>query len=205
MLAIPGGQVRVYVDGFNLYHGIKHVAKHKWLDLQALCRLFIPQTVSRTSIFYYTAYAYHTSASTVARHRQYVSALEETGVSVTIGRFKKKHLLCKGACRQQYLSHEEKETDVNVAVAIVEDALLGHFDSLVLLSGDTDLIPALRAAKRHCKGVYALFPPDRKNDDLTRIVDGFSRIRNRHLQTCLFPDPLVASDGTLIDCPAEWK
>ena len=205
MLAIPGGQVRVYVDGFNLYHGIKTHPQNKWLDIHALCRLLVAPAVTKISVHYYTAYANHTSTNTVGRHRQYVAALEETGVSVTIGRFKRKQLRCKASCHEEYMSYEEKETDVNLAVAITEDALLGHYDSLVLVSGDTDLLPALKAARRHGKGIYALFPPGRKNDDLARLCDAFSRIRTRHIEKCQLPDPLVAADGMEIHCPAPWK
>jgi hypothetical protein len=43
MLAIPGGEVRIYVDGFNLYHGVAEAdPRYKWLDIAALCRLFVP-------------------------------------------------------------------------------------------------------------------------------------------------------------------
>ena len=64
---------------------------------------------------------------------------------------------------------------------------------------------ALKAAKRHGRGVYALFPPGRKNDDVALLCDGYARIRGKHLAKCLLPDPMVAQDGTQLRCPAGWK
>ena len=31
-------QTIVYIDGFNLYYGAVKGTRHKWLDLEALCR-----------------------------------------------------------------------------------------------------------------------------------------------------------------------
>lgn len=32
----------IYVDGFNLYYGALKGRPHKWLDLEALCRVLLP-------------------------------------------------------------------------------------------------------------------------------------------------------------------
>jgi hypothetical protein len=34
--------VRVYVDGFNLYYGCLKGTPYRWLDLGALCRTLLP-------------------------------------------------------------------------------------------------------------------------------------------------------------------
>jgi len=77
----------------------------------------------------------------------YLSALRATGVDVRLGRFKARTLTCP-ACGRRFTRFEEKETDVALGVRLVEAALLGAFDTLVLISGDSDLVPALAAARR---------------------------------------------------------
>jgi uncharacterized LabA/DUF88 family protein len=77
----------------------------------------------------------------------YLSALRATGVDVRLGRFKAKTLTCP-SCGRHFTRFEEKETDVALGVHLVESALLGAFDALVLVSGDSDLVPALAAARR---------------------------------------------------------
>ena len=49
---------------------------------------------------------------------------------------------------RRFTRFEEKETDVALGIQLVESALLGAFGVLVLVSGDSDLVPALAAARR---------------------------------------------------------
>ena len=43
---------------------------------------------------------------------------------------------------------EEKRTDVNIAVQMVDDAYQNACDQFVLISGDSDLVPAIHTVKR---------------------------------------------------------
>ncbi len=43
---------------------------------------------------------------------------------------------------RRFTRFEEKETDVALGIQLVESALLGAFGVLVLVSGDSDLVPA---------------------------------------------------------------
>ncbi len=42
---------------------------------------------------------------------------------------------------------EEKRTDVNIAVYMLDDAYQGRCDRIVLVSGDSDLVPAIRMVR----------------------------------------------------------
>lgn len=53
---------------------------------------------------------------------------------------------CK-KCGHQDLRMQEKGVDVGIAVDMVVDALRHHADRLVLVSSDTDLLPAVRVAQ----------------------------------------------------------
>lgn len=202
MLAIHG-RTHVFVDGFNLYHGIKSIPRHKWLDIKALCGCYIPPHLIET-IQYFTAFAFHAPENTVSRHRKYLQALRDADIKVTMGRFKEKQIYCKAICHELFISHEEKETDVNIAIAIVEEAVLDAYDSAVIVSGDTDILPALKAARRHGKKVYALFPPHRRNQDLARFCDDSARIRTAQIERCIFPNPVILRNGTEVWRPDTW-
>jgi len=52
------GRTDVFIDGFNLYHGIQGEPKNKWLNIVALCKKYIP-ALQLGEIFYFTAYADH--------------------------------------------------------------------------------------------------------------------------------------------------
>lgn len=54
----------------------------------------------------------------------------------------------------------EKQTDVNIAVALVRDAALERYDSAILVTGDSDQIPAVRSATRDFgRSVEVWLPP----------------------------------------------
>ncbi len=47
-----------------------------------------------------------------------------------------------------YRTKEEKKTDVNLAVRIVEDAYENRFDRAYIISCDTDIVPAINLVKQ---------------------------------------------------------
>ena len=210
------GKTCVFVDGFNLYHGIKQAQKnkgvqgthqlpsYKWLCLSTLCHAYIPPQ-HLDQIRYYSAFAFHAGQAGVQRHRDYMAALRSTDIHIVMGRFKEKRIRCQAQCRQEFLTHEEKETDVNLAIDLVEAAILGSCDAIVVVSGDTDILPALKRARQHGKKVFALFPPHRKNDDLATFCDDHATIKAKALARFLLPDPVYTEEGKQIGCPAAWK
>ena len=60
--------------------------------------------------------------------------------------------VCKNCGSKDY-RYQEKGVDVGIAVSIVEDALKNEVDRIILVSSDTDLIPAVLCAKRAGKDV----------------------------------------------------
>jgi hypothetical protein len=102
--------VSFYVDGFNLYHALLRLKdpKVEWLDLHALClRLIQPKTEQITAINYFSAYA-DWLPDKMRRHREYVRALEATGVTPILGHFKVKDRKCI-KCKATWVAYEEKK------------------------------------------------------------------------------------------------
>jgi uncharacterized LabA/DUF88 family protein len=210
--------VTCLVDGFNLYHSLREVRKRggsdcRWLDIRGLCDSLLHTIGGGAEIVdiqYFSALAHHMEAvrpGTVARHERYLTALRSTGVSIRLGVFKPKDVRYSSpACDVRLRRHEEKETDVAIASAIVETAAAGRRTALALVSGDTDLLPALRTARRVRPGVqlYCLFPPHRANRAFRSVVDADFKINPRKLAEHLLPDPVVGARGQLLACPAEW-
>lgn len=151
-----------FVDGYNLYYGALHGSPYKWLDLPELLRsiLYI-QNPSATvaSIAYYTApviarLATRGQASNDAQHR-YIRALQARGVEVTLGNhrlapgYAPRYVSGQKASRTDQVAIwllEEKQTDVNVALGMYRSASRAEqsgIEQIVLVSGDTDLAPAL--------------------------------------------------------------
>ena len=64
--------------------------------------------------------------------------------------------------------YEEKETDVNIAIAMLTDAVRDLYDTALLVSADSDLRPVVAAVKRLRTGkrIVAAFPPRRRSKGL---------------------------------------
>src|SRR5690606_8065302 len=117
-------RVIAYIDGFNLYHSIAELRRPalKWVNLWNLCDSIVRTGEKLEAVNYFSAF-YTSSVTGFARHRQYVAALEDHGVTCHMAKFKNKQCRCK-LCRGTYIAQEEKETDVHIAVKLVEDAFL---------------------------------------------------------------------------------
>ena len=116
------------------------------------------------------------------------------------------HLRC---CRKPFETHEEKKTDVNIAVHIIKNCVQGKCDAVYLLSGDNDLVPGLETAKELCPQVRfrVLLPINAKAKTLMSVckTNGFKyvRIKEQHLVTSQFSDPLVIGSKTYSK-PKHW-
>lgn len=202
-------RTKVYIDGFNLYHGVrqKHGRRYLWLDLEALARSILLPHQQLVEVQYFTARVRGQPAS-AQRQSTYLDALQahSTFVRVVEGRFQEKQRSCR-ECGNSWRVFEEKETDVSVAVSLVEDAARGRFDSALIVSGDSDLCPAVRAAKRLAPAskIVAVFPPRRHSVDLQRAVDGHIHLGTDKLRRSLLPDPVMASGGARFHRPAYWQ
>lgn len=190
------------VDGFNLYHAIKALNKNhlKWLDLRKLASAFIrPSQETLSEVYFFTAYPTWLPDS-FRRHRLYVDALKDAQVEVVLGRFKKKSGNCNN-CNARWPNHEEKESDVNLAIKLIHLAHTNAFDKAIIVTADSDLCPAIDLVTSHFpnKEIAILVPPNRYH--IARELRDNSRIstykiKEMHLVRSRLPETL---------CPHEYK
>jgi len=55
-------------------------------------------------------------------------------------------MICNN-CKTYYTSHEEKQTDVNIGIYLIKEAFENSYDTAILVTNDTDLIPAIKMLK----------------------------------------------------------
>jgi len=150
-------RVTYLIDGFNLYHSVSEAETAtrgaKWLNIWGMCKALLPNIDPAggiDAVYYFSAYAYflqQAAPDKIAPHKVYVEALEASGVQVKMGRFKPKWVTCK-ICGKKFKTHEEKETDVTIALAAAHICSISATDTIVLVTGDTDLVPALDHIKQ---------------------------------------------------------
>ena len=101
---------------------------------------------------------------------------------------------------------EEKETDVALAAKLLEVLYRDECETAVLVTGDTDIAPAVRtaAALFPLKRVCFAFPFGRKNKELAKLVSTAFRISKEAYANHQYPDPLVLKSGKVIPKPPKW-
>jgi len=200
-------RVAFFVDGFNLYHALEDnpaYHKYKWLNLRKLAESFITSKDTITNAIYFTTYVTWDIAK-VTRHKTYVEALRAVDVEPIFGAFRRKDLKCR-ICHKAYKTYEEKQTDVNIAIKLFETAIDDTWDIACIVSGDSDLIPAIKAVKKTfpLKQIGIVIPIGRRAEELKAVTDFHRKIKEKHLRTCQFRDEIDVAGGRKIVRPGAW-
>lgn len=200
-------RVVMLVDGFNLYHGVRHAFRHRylWLDVQAVAERLLRPGQELARVYYFTA---RVRDDPPAERRQdaYMSALATRDkIELLEGRFQAKSHTCR-SCQTSWATYEEKESDVNLAVKLVALAARGEYDTALLVSGDSDLCPAVRTARELApdRRLVAVFPPKRHSAELKRTVDASLRLGEAIIRQSQLPNELVSAAGIKLQRPAKW-
>lgn len=191
-------RVAVYIDGFNMYHALDDLKKPhlKWLNLRKLSELLISRKSQRiVKVVYFTAPPEHfqntASVDKLLRHRAYTAALESKGVLVIPGSFAPRRSIYRGKNHKVVCDHhEEKKTDVALAIHLLNDAYQDVYDRALVVCVDTDQVPAYEMVKRNFphKSVVCVSPPGRKHLGEIKTATGgeLGRIKNSQLVQSLF-------------------
>lgn len=203
-------KVSAYIDGYNVYHSLKRHAQphHRWLNLWKLCERFIPsKTAALNEVHYFSAYA-HWKPTQQIRHKAYVAALEAHGVTAHMARFANKNRKCpKRECGHKWIGHEEKETDVRIAVKLLQHGFEDKFDRALIVSRDSDLVPAAVAFKEMFphKELFVVAPINSGHStEMLQICDGRRKMRLRQLDDSLLPKKTFHTDGRTIIRPSAY-
>lgn len=181
-------RTRVYIDGYNLYYGCLKNTPFKWLDLLALFEQQIlpailvpgglgPSILEPQSIKFFTAPILEKAAKnadSMQSQEQYHAALRKhkpTRVEVICGYYSITEVHAKAVdvkdakkwprdCKNVAVwKMEEKQTDVNIAIHALKDALLDQVDQVVIVTNDTDLAPALEMIRANTSTIIGLVVP----------------------------------------------
>lgn len=206
-----GERVIVYVDGFNLYYGLKSKGwrRYYWLDMRCLAEnLLLPGQVL-AAVRYFTARISPRPGSTgqSKRHATFLEALEtRADLHIHYGHYLAKESYCP-ECGAEWTTYEEKMTDVNIAVELLGDAQDDAFDTAIIISGDSDLTPPVRAILDRYpeKRVIVASPPARHSSQLTDAATAAFTIGRKKLKDSQLPDEVVKPDGFVLRRPIQWN
>lgn len=124
-----------------------------------------------------------------------------------LGKYLKKSIECFN-CHNIMHTYEEKETDVRIATQIVADAFQHNCDIAIVVSADSDMIPAVELAKEAKVSVFIYFPPHQYSSNLD--IMGINRaIRMERYQAkfkhAILSDTIRLKNGYELNIPQKWK
>lgn len=197
-------KICVYIDGFNLYHAIDKLKNNrlKWLDLSHLMSEFTdPHHQIIANIYFFTALPTWKKEA-LSRHKAYIRALETKNIHVILGKFKTKDRFCHD-CGARWQGHEEKETDVNIALYLLNGAYRDEYDEAIIISQDSDLFPAILMVKDRFpeKKVKIITPPELSHSkEMAKVVgsQNLGSIKRIHLERSLFPEVVKNAKGYVV-------
>jgi uncharacterized LabA/DUF88 family protein len=205
-------KVIFFIDGFNLYHALEYLVndkdhhrlrKYKWLNFKKLCQYYLGNDKLEEIIYFTTIATWDQNKA--LRHKLYIKALEFENVRVIYGEFKRKTVFCK-MCKKTFRTFEEKQTDVNIALKLFELAIQDRYDKAVIISGDTDLLPAIKAVRSAFpnKQIGVVLPIGRASEDMKNNTDFHFKMKESQLKNSQLDEEIALPDGTKISKPPTW-
>jgi len=196
----------VYIDGFNLYYGLLKGSPYKWLDLYRYFTM-LRQHDDILKVLYFTALIEGPHKN---NQKTYIRALRTLpSLEIIYGKFMKKTVICKvPSCThsgsREFKTAEEKGTDVNIAVRMIDDAYNDRCDAFILVSGDSDLAPVLAMLKCQfpTKKRIVYVPAkkatrhDRHSKMLSDVSDKYRFLPVTLLPKAQFPETMNDSSGS---------
>lgn len=200
-------RVIVYVDGFNLYFGLMEAGfqEFRWLNVKALAENLLKTGQILCEVKYFTARVAN-NPDKQKRQTNYLEALYESGVSIFYGQYQMNSIECR-RCGHVWPDANEKMTDVNIATHLLIDAYKDRYDMAMLISGDSDLVPPIKAVHDNFpkKRVFVAFPPKRHNNTVAIVAKGSLIVGRKKLAESQLPEAIQkASDGFILKRPLEW-
>ena len=143
-------KICIYIDGSNFYNYLKDkeisFPKGIKFDYKAFAE-YLTGKRNCVSKRYYVGIMRNFDDSEISRNlvkgqQKFLAKIQNDGFVIKRGRI----LYDKGKIR-------EKGTDVKIAVDLIVGAIDNHYDTAILVSSDTDLIPAIKYVKFKSKNI----------------------------------------------------
>src|SRR5438552_17823615 len=137
---LPKERCIINVGSFNWYFGVfQHRPAWKWFNVPSFFEaLRLDENVVAVKCFTALVEPQKHVSPKRDRHKRYLKALGTLPkVKIILGKYQERTVTCQAReCmrRLEYQVPEEKKTDVNIAVTLLEDAFRALTDSMVIVS-----------------------------------------------------------------------
>lgn len=199
----------VFIDANNWYHNVKWWFKPGDIDIKKMINLIAREkNIAVIEIRWYTSMpSMEDNELVYKQQRSFLGHLEKQGIKIItrkLQRLSNKELLkkrqdlldswdlcklCKPIVENSFLdirdqNQKEKGIDVWIAVDMVKEAIQSKLDICILISGDSDFVPALDLVKGVGKEVLSAFIPRGYSNEIRQKFQ-YKIIKREELAKCL--------------------
>ncbi|MCC6124935.1 MAG: NYN domain-containing protein [Pirellulales bacterium] len=202
-------RVIAYIDGFNLFFGLKSQGwrRYYWLDVSKLAQQLLQPNQLLVETKYFTSRVTSaTDPQKPKRQNTYLEALQTLpNLKIFYGHYLLEPRHCK-TCGAIWQKHAEKMTDVNIATELITDAFQNRFDTAFLMSGDSDLTAPILSIQRlfEDKRVVVAFPPGRYSAALSNAATACFHLGRGKISASQLPEKVCKPDGYVLSRPPRW-
>jgi uncharacterized LabA/DUF88 family protein len=203
----------IYIDGFNFYYRAVKNTPFKSLDFKSLFSKILSPNHQIKQIKYFTALVSGKyNSSKPLKQQVYLRALQTyiPEIKIYYGHFLTHEVLAPLADpfnknkSVKIIKTEEKGSDVNIAVHLLNDAWLNEYDCGLIASNDSDLAESMRLVRKyHPTKILGLVMQEERHPskELMKYATFIKRVRKGVLRDSQLPNPIP---GTNIKKPVDW-
>ncbi len=203
----------IYIDGFNFYYRAVKNTPYKWLDFKSLFQKLLSAKNQIIQIKYFTALVSGKyNPQKPIKQQTFLRALKTfiPEIEIYCGHFLTHEVFAPLAKPTEnrravkIIKTEEKGSDVNIAVHLLNDAWLNNYDCAIIVSNDSDLAEAMKLVKKyHPNKILGLIMPGKghPSKELMKHSDFVKRIRTGILKLSQLPNPIPKTN---IYKPKDW-
>jgi len=203
----------IYIDGFNFYYRAVKNTPYKWLDFKSLFQKLLSTKNQIIQIKYFTALVSGKyNPQKPIKQKTFLRALKTfiPEIEIYYGHFLTHEVFAPLAKPTEnrravkIIKTEEKGSDVNIAVHLLNDAWLNNYDCAIIVSNDSDLAEAMKLVKKHHPNkMLGLIMPGKghPSKELMKHADFVKRIRTGILKSSQLPNPIPKTN---IYKPKDW-
>ena len=181
----------VFIDGNHLYHRMEDYYGTYDINIRQLCETLC--TINRSLVeirYYYTPFKQSLDPNKYRLQQMYVEKFKNTAdMKVITGKYIRKPVIFHKSTMDKIINivtkdelqtYVEKGIDVNIAVDMIHLANEGHYDVAILLSGDSDFVPAITQVRNYRKMVQVAAFQTKENScyDLINACNSFLNLHH---------------------------
>ena len=174
--------------------------------------MFLGEDQELVKVVYFTASPLNIEKS--SRQSSFLNAnklLNGERFEIVRGKYLEKKIVCPN-CKYAIIRPEEKKTDVNISIRMIADCFQEKTDSLILVSGDSDLLPPIEFIQKNYpkKKIKVHFPPTIYSHNIEHNMKTHKSkvvLLEKSLNkfaNCQMSDS-VSANGKCYTIPSKWK